>query len=1190
MAAIKNMIYLGDISEKSKTVVDPDRSSTSVPYATFNERNVAEITSLKAFINAEQDLHGYFYPWPSGGNWSSLNEESYELGGVRENYPVGGLWERVKVAPGDEESTFRVKDLIYSISGKPFSITFNAETYNIALCLFSDERYLGEENGWTDYQTSSPYTFSEQNTEVSEFGIVIRRKDGANVTEDDFKDIPAEYEVTEDTSPQPDKTYYTRTGYEGYFEYTEFTGNTFEPQTNYYEKKTEARNGIGISYRIGPEENYCPIVGRTSISLTHTWSGSAIPYVYTNDWSIDIGPIYGGHYSFIDGRLLSNFELFQLTSSWIDAHPNDWQITDSDIFKILSLRIPSMIDSSVATRFLCSHLQQKLDFLDPDTPYMWRNYAGKEFSVEIWLNKDAKTIGDFKNWLDAQENASKPLSFVFKKAYEGYDRTSFVITGKPGLNTFRADSGDIKELVYHTSHEELVKESSLTEIYNDEITDISIDTAVSMIGDELFIDQFTPTLWYDVWDPYIINPYDAADKVKAIKSSDGKIICSRRNYNIREIPYGSKITYFSNDVNVGEFFAKNVERVGKSTYKINAMSAVGLMDRQYHVGGIYTGQSFSEVLADILGPSYEYTVDGLVAAVAVSGWLPYDTKRNNLHQLVMAYGVNIVKGDNGKMFFTFLEANATPDEIAQSHIFTGGSVTYDEPASRIELTEHGYHYVEEVDEEVLFDNAGEDATINSLITFDHPIYSNSIYVESGSITIHEYGVNYIRISGLGVIKGKPYTHNMRVLTEDNENAQDDKVIKVEDATLVTMMNSENVLMRLAQYYFNATTISQDIDVTTEKAGGRYIMHNAFREYLTGFITKMSTTVSSFRRASCEIIQNYIPIGQGASYTHQRTIKLDTGDREVWTIPDEVRDKDKQTVRVVLIGFGDDGYPGEPGEKSKQASEYTVGKGGEGGLGGEGGRGGKVLPVTLLVDNIDTIEFYNEGRNSILNCTGYHFTSADGTSSSSGYYDPYSGNIYARPGKAGYRGGKGGDGGQMKPQVVAIPSTDGEDIEYKGQMWTGGKGSYNRSISGSAAGINGNITIYLAGGGGGGAAVGMNGHDGQIGWEPGLPGGKGADTDPVYGNDGGDWSSGGWGADGSNAEEIVIEPGTPIEAYPFGMGGNGGNGGGGGGGAGLQYWYNRPYNYVDGVGPGLDGIGGIGGSGSKGFYGCAVIYW
>ena len=325
-------------------------------------------------------------------------------------------------------------------------------------------------------------------------------------------------------------------------------------------------------------------------------------------------------------------------------------------------------------------------------------------------------------------------------------------------------------------------------------------------------------------------------------------------------------------------------------------------------------------------------------------------------------------------------------------------------------------------------------------------------------------------------------------------------------------------------------------------------------------------------------------------THQRTIKLDTGDREVWTIPEEVRDKDKQTVRVVLIGFGDDGYPGEPGEKSKQASEYTVGKGGEGGLGGEGGRGGKVLPVTLLVDDIDTIEFYNEGRNSVLNCTGYHFTSADGSSSSSGYYDPYSGNIYARPGKDGYRGGKGGDGGQMKPQVVAIPSTDGESIEYKGQMWTGGKGSYNRSISGSAAGINGNIVIFLAGGGGGGAAVGMNGHDGQIGWEPGLPGGKGADTDPVYGDDGGDWSSGGWGADGSDAEEIIVEPGTPIEAYPFGMGGNGGNGGGGGGGAGLQYWYNRPYNYVDGVGPGLDGIGGIGGSGSKGFYGCAVVYW
>lgn len=1164
MAAIKNMIYLGDISEKSQTVVDPDRTSTSVPYAVFNEKNIADITSLKAFINASQELNGYYHPWPSGGNWNPLADDSYELGGVRKNYPVGSLWERVKATViEDEEYYFRVKELVYSISGKPFSISFNDELYDLGACLFAEERYVGEARGWVDFQTTSPYSFTTPNTEVSEFAVVVRHKDGSPVTEDDFKDAPAEYEVTQDTSPQPDKTYYTRSGYEGHFVYTEFEGTEFDPLVIYFEMKTPARHGVGITYRIGPEENICPITGRTSITLSHSWTNMAPPDTYSDDWSEDLDPVYGGHYSFIDGRLLINYELFQLTSTWLDANPDRWQMVDSLKYKILALDIPSMKNVPVVTSFMCSHLEQQLDFFEPYAPYMWRNYAGNQFSVQLWLSEEDVTIENFKTWLDAQETANHPLSFVFKTAYTGYDRTAFEITGKSGLNTFWADTGDIKELVYHTSHQELVKESSLIEIYNDAITNVQIDTAVSMIGDELFIDQFVPTLWYEVWNPYIINPYDQEDVVKGFKSSDGKIICSRRNYNLREVPYGSKITYFSNDINVGEFFCKNVERVGKSTYKINAMSAVGLMDRQYHVGGIYTGQPFSDVVADILGPGYEYTIDGLVAAESVSGWLPYDTKRNNLHQLIMAYGVNIVKGDNGKMFFTFLDGVATPEEIAQSHIFSGGSVTYDEPASRIELTEHGYHYVADVDEEVLFDNAGEDSVVNSLVTFGHPIYPESIYVESGSIEIHDLGVNYVRISGLGVLKGKPYTHNMRVLSEDNENAQDENVKKIEDATLVTMMNSENVLIRLAQYYFNATTITQDMEITKEKAGDRYIMHNAFREYLTGFITKMSTTVSSFRRASCEIIQNYIPIGQGASYTHQYTIKLDTGDRETWTIPEEVREKDKQTVRVVLIGFGNDGYPGEPGEDAHQGSEYTVSKGGTGGLGGDGGLGGKVLPITLLVDDVTEIDFYNEGRDSILNCSKYHYTSANGSSSSTGYYDPYSGNIYALPGKPGHRGGNGGDGGQMKPNVQEIPATAGEDIEYNGVLYTGGKVGSHSQFNGSSVGISGNITIYISEFGGGGAAVGSNGGDGR---------GKTAYNE---------WGDPGNGANGANGD--VTEGG-------YGDGGNGGHGGGGGGGAALAYWYNRPYNYVNLVQDGEVGHGGLGGAGSPGHCGCAIIYW
>lgn len=694
---------------------------------------------------------------------------------------------------------------------------------------------------------------------------------------------------------------------------------------------------------------------------------------------------------------------------------------------------------------------------------------------------------------------------------------------------------------------------------NDAIQSVESETAVSMIGDELFIDQFLPVVEYEVYVSYLFKPtnYDA------FASSEGLLLCSRENYDLRLLPYGTRITYYHNNRVAGEFFCKTVERAGAKLYKITGMSAVGLMNYQFHYGGIYTGQSFPEVVADILGDGYEYTFDGLVAAQRVFGWLPYSTKRRNLYQLVMAYGVQITKGDSGKMFFTFLESGDGLQIIPQDRIFVGGSVTYDEPASRVELTEHSYHYVPDVDEEVLFDHP-EEYVENTLISFDHPIYPESIHAEEeGTFEFHAVGVNYVRVSGIGRILGKPYTHTTRVLHEDNDAAQSQKVVKVEDATLVSMMNSENVMLRLAAYYFHATRIRQDIIVDEEKAGGEYILWNAFKEYATAWLTKMSTRASSFRRATCEFIQNYTPVGQGASYTHRLVIPLPSGASQTWSIPEEVFEKEKPTVRVVLIGWGDDGQPGEDGEKPPVGSEYNVGPGGAGGLGGLAGKGGRVFPVTLLCDDLTEIMLANDGRNSVLRSSVYNYNSADGVSSATGYYDPYSGELYALPGVDGIAGARGGDGGQRKPQIQEIPAKPGEDVEYNGETYHGGAASESVVINGGTVGVSSNLDIHIAGSGGGGAAAGVNGGDA---------------TGYISASD---WNEPGVGA------TPVDAPATPAV---LGHGGNGGHGGGGGGGGGLAYWYNRPNNYITSVYANYSGEGGKGGNPSPGMYGGAILYW
>lgn len=728
-------------------------------------------------------------------------------------------------------------------------------------------------------------------------------------------------------------------------------------------------------------------------------------------------------------------------------------------------------------------------------------------------------------------------------------------------------------------------ENPILTFYNAKIREVTSETAVSMIGDELFIDQFTPITEYEVWVSRIIKPTNA----KAIISSDGKILCSRNNYDLRRLPYGTKITYYADDIPSGEFFCKKVERVGKTQYKINAVSAIGLMDKQYHLGDLYRGTLFSEVIDDILGDDYDYLLDGVVAKQRVFGWLPYDTKRRNLHQLLVAYGVNIIKGEDGKMFFTFLE-EADPAPIPSSRVIAGGSISYDDPASMVEVTEHGFFYSADVEEEVLFDNTGGDTVINSLVTFDKPIYPDSIHVEipEGEIyaymTIHSCGTNYAYVSGVGVLKGIPYIHTERIIRENNDNAQVEKVVKIENATLVSILNSQQVVSRLTEYYFHATTVKEDIILETEKAGNKYQVEDPFYEQVIGFMTKMSMRTSSNRRASCEIIQNYDPVGFGASYTNSEVIPLGEDSDVTWIVPSSVFDNEKPSVRVVLIGHGYNGQRGADGEDG-ESTENPQSDGGAGGVAGIGGAGGRVLIVTLDPTDVSSIHLFNSGFDSVMEVGSMTYSSANGASRPYGYYDPFTDMVYAPRGKAGTNGGAGGKSDKYThTSDEGSQATRGEDVVYHGDTYVGGNPGrfvmvYGRKLdadspsSGPMGWLHVNIHVYFGSGGGGGAAAGTNGNDAY----PQKNSLTDREADDHF------WHIGD-GAPGANA-------GPADEAEDvYGAGGNGGHGGGGGGGgANLESW-NYVYNALIHERPQAGGKGGKGSQGGIGRYGCAIVYY
>lgn len=691
--------------------------------------------------------------------------------------------------------------------------------------------------------------------------------------------------------------------------------------------------------------------------------------------------------------------------------------------------------------------------------------------------------------------------------------------------------------------------SPLAEFEPQDIRTISYTNTLDVVGAELTIDEFTPVTDY----PYTEDSVEIIGGLDFdfIESSDGYIMCTNKEfYNLRLIPHGTVIRYYRDEELRWKGYIKNVNRVGITTFKLNAMSAIGLLDEQYHKGNVYIGSTFENVLAEIIEDSVDYTLDDAVKNISVYGWLPFDTKRKNLHQLLFACGVSVRRNNNGDMHFTFL-SNAESTTIPDNRIYIGGDVDYSSPASQVRVTEHGYMALETDDTVVVYDNTDGSETANhTLIKFTQaPLHSLST---TGTLTIDndgtEYGVNWAVVTGTGVLSGKRYTHSTRILTRFPENAvdQNENIYSVDGCTLVSVVNSENVADRMLAYYARKKTVSSSIVLDNERVGDLISANDTFYETFSGFLSRIEANVSTIIKGNCTIITDFIPPQGGNNYTDS-ILYTGSGSIDFEALLAQYPNKQNDLVQATLIQGGHGGYKGENGESGQSSSQYAQpGTPGAGGAGGLRGEGGKVLTISFHVSELvnKTLQFScgaggtsdSEGTPTTLG----DWTSANGTVTPYGVANIFSGEIYAQRGDLdGIAGGGGNPGGSA--------------ITFGGQTWypgaTGASGSYwyNRE------------EVYGNGGQGGGAAVGSNGTDGtSYDGEYGHP--------IIYG-------TGGKGADaiaGTNATQ-------------YGKGGNGGHGAGGGG---IGGYYHESSGWI---GYAACGAGGIGGDGGKGGDGLLMIY-
>lgn len=650
----------------------------------------------------------------------------------------------------------------------------------------------------------------------------------------------------------------------------------------------------------------------------------------------------------------------------------------------------------------------------------------------------------------------------------------------------------------------------------------------------------------------------SADTLTAVvRCNDPTIMAFAKNDPIR-------VWENDSDASMQTYYLRSITRTGATSYRLVAWSAVGLLAAMAHKGGIYTGQTVAEAVKEICG-NVPVVVKSVFANTKLYGWLPYcqpkadrrgKSARDNLVQVLFAIGAYLTTDLNGVLHIDALWDGVSSTIGSNRMYASGGKVSYSDPISAVTVTEH--QYIAGTDEKELFSGTSQQGDI---ITFSEPMHS----LTATGFTILESGANYAKISsGSGSLKGKPYIHNTRLVTQTvTENAAEN-VKSVTDATLVSLVNSSAVAKRLADYYKCRETITNGIVSGQEKPGHVVSVYHPYdKKMVSACIVSLDTTMSGTLKSEMTALVGFLPPQpETTEYYDERVLLTGSGEWE------SVIDGE---IRVVVIGGGETGASGSAGSsagissqsKSGSSGSYSGSSAGQGGEGGEGGSGGKILIASLNV--ITGQKFQYAAAQPAGNSTFGELSSASGETSVDGYYDLVTQTFFGRKGANGIKGGNGGS-----------PGNNGQAVGD----YLGGYGINSKTVSQTKYGTSGTVTAN--GWGGGGAAQGANGATSAGEVYINLYG-EFNSNDPSQSvvTLSGNCSGGGKGANGANGND----------GENYGDGGDGGHGGGGAGAVGTLSMSFSP----SGKNPktetgGAWATGGSAGAGGAGKPGCIIIYY
>ena len=174
-------------------------------------------------------------------------------------------------------------------------------------------------------------------------------------------------------------------------------------------------------------------------------------------------------------------------------------------------------------------------------------------------------------------------------------------------------------------------------------------------------------------------------------------------------------------------------------------------------------------------------------------------------------------------------------------------------------------------------------------------------------TILESGVNYAVLAPAAycTLTGYKYSHTTRIVTAGSLTASEQATKRLDDNTLVSLLNVDTVARRWLEYYSAQKVVSVSVVWKGEQPAGAVIFSDPYDEQAVGLIESQDVRLSAKLAADTTAQAGKIPAISGNTYEHVLVVEQ-SGQI---TIPAEAGDQ----AQLVLISGGPGGSSGYAGQ-------------------------------------------------------------------------------------------------------------------------------------------------------------------------------------------------------------------------------------------------------------------------------------